>query len=142
MASGVAPHGHQRLDPGSGTKREMLGVCGRLPLCSAYGNFPESGKFPAFPGSSPPSDTNSRSLTCGYAHPRSDGSTYSQVTGARVRVPLSDTTPLGMARCHQPEGDCAEARRSPIMSNRRLLEIRTRYAQQGGYGVLFGFGSC
>ena len=48
---GPLPH------PGSGPELEMRGACGTGPLSSAYGNFPESGKFPAFPGSSPPSDT-------------------------------------------------------------------------------------
>ncbi len=43
--------------PGKRTERGMPGARGHWPLCSVHGNFPDSGKFPARGGSSPPSDT-------------------------------------------------------------------------------------
>jgi hypothetical protein len=38
----------------SGAEREMPGACGHLRLCSAHGNFPESGKFPRLRVQVPP----------------------------------------------------------------------------------------
>jgi hypothetical protein len=43
----------------------------------------------------------SMALSCGYSSPRSDCRTYSQVTGARVHVPLGHE-PFGHVRCCQP----------------------------------------
>jgi hypothetical protein len=57
-----APHIARRLAPEAGRNAKSLAPAGIWPLCWVHGNFPESGKFPAPPGSSPPSDTQTRAF--------------------------------------------------------------------------------
>src|ERR1035437_2198381 len=69
-------------------EREMPGACGHRPLCWTHGNFPELGKFPAFPGSSPPSDTQGlpTELPVSYRQNSAGGLSLSMVRGSDICV--------------------------------------------------------